>query len=278
MGPLLSSIILVELKVVLPLVKSNISHKQAIAVRVVLCKQLTICSLYLEPTSNPTYNDLNHLINQLATPFIILGDLNAHNTLWHCNNTNAKGRVVERILEDFNISLLNDDSPTHFTSFTNTTSIIDLGICSSHIFPEFQWNVLKELHGSDHFPIVLKLTSQQKTSAIPRWNLSKANWVLFRGEFSSVEDITSTLDSPVDAYACLEQHIISAATRSIPQTSPSKGRPPVPWWDKTCKLLRKITLKCYDVYRANPSQTNKIIYHRALAKKKRYFKKAKAKS
>ena len=45
------------------IVKSNISHNivglqtalQAIAVRVVLCKQLTICSLYLEPISNPTY-------------------------------------------------------------------------------------------------------------------------------------------------------------------------------------------------------------------------------
>ena len=37
-------------------------------------------------------------------------------------------------------------------------------------------------------------------------------------------------------------------------------------------------MKCYDVYRANPSEINKIIYHRALAKKKKYFKKAKAAS
>ena len=122
------------------------------------------------------------------------------------------------------------------------------------------------------------MIAQQKISAIPRWNLSKANWVLFQKEFYSVEDIISILDNPVDAYTCLEQRIISAVTRSIPKTIPSKGRPPVPWWDKTCKNLRKIALKYYDVYRANPPQTNKIIYHCALAKKKKYFKKAKVTS
>ena len=68
---------------------------------------------------------------------------------------------------------------------------------------------------------------------------------------SSVEDITSTIDCPVHAYHTLEQHIIKAATTAIPQTNPSKGRPPVPWLDRTCKNLQKIALKFYDVYRAN---------------------------
>ena len=68
---------------------------------------------------------------------IILGDLNAQNTMWHCNSTNAKGRIIEKILQDQNISQLNDYSPTHYTNHTNTTSVIDLGLCSSNILPDF---------------------------------------------------------------------------------------------------------------------------------------------
>ena len=138
------------------IVRTDIYHElvalqtplQTITVKVVFKNQLTIYSLYLEPGSNHTYNNLDNLIYQLETPFIILGDLNAHSTMWHCNSTNAKGRIIERILDDHNISLLNADSPTHYTSHTNTNSIIDLG--------------------SDHFPNVIKLNTQYKTPALAR--------------------------------------------------------------------------------------------------------------
>ena len=83
----------------------------------------------MEPGSNPTYNYLDNLIDQLEAPFIILADLNAL-------STNAKGHIIERILEDHNISLVNDDSQTHYTSHTNTTSVIDLGLYSSRFSME----------------------------------------------------------------------------------------------------------------------------------------------
>ena len=116
---------------------------KAIALKVVLKKQLTICFLYLEPGSNPTYNNLDNFIDQLEAPFIILGDLNSHSSMLHCNSTNAKGRIIEKLLEDHNISLLNDDSPTHYTSHTNTTSVIDWGLCYSIFFQIFNGMSLK---------------------------------------------------------------------------------------------------------------------------------------
>ena len=79
---------------------------------------MTICSLYLEPGLNPTFNTLDNLVDQLEARFIILRDLNARSTMWHCNSINAKGRIIEQILEDHNISLQNDE--THYTSHTNT--------------------------------------------------------------------------------------------------------------------------------------------------------------
>ena len=52
---------------------------QAVAVSVILHKRLTICSLYLPPDLHLQSQDLQDLINQLPTPYMILGDCNAHN-------------------------------------------------------------------------------------------------------------------------------------------------------------------------------------------------------
>ena len=133
-----------------------------------------------------------------------------------------------------------------------------MGLCFSNILSDFKWNVLKEPHKSDHFPISLKLNAQCKTLAVARWNLSKANWALFLKEFSPVEDITSNIDCPVHAYNTLEQHTIKETTTAIPQINPSKGRPTVPWWDQTFKSLRKIALKSYDVQYTEPTHLKLI--------------------
>ena len=90
-----------------------------------------------------------------------------------------------------------------------------------------------------------------------------------------MEDITPNIDCPVVADHTLEQCIINSATKVILHKNPSRkathffgGTKPI--------SLGKIALKCYDVYRANTSPINKIIYHGALAKIEKYFQKAKA--
>ena len=267
------------------IVKSNISHEyiplrttlQAVAIKVVLKKQYTICSLYLDPSSEILYSDLEDLVKQLDRPFIIIGDLNAHNPLWNSTSTNNRGRIIERLLIENNVSILNDDRATYYNLHNNTTSVIDLGLCSSEILMDFHWRVSENLHGSDHFPILLRLNEPRQVPTVPRWNLDKANWKLYQEKCSTISEI-SIMENNLEAYEALEELIITAASEAIPTTRPTKGKPPVPWWDKTCKTLRKITLRCYDKYRTNPSYTNKIIYQRALAKKKQYFKQAKRKS
>ena len=104
---------------------------------------------------------VDNFINQLETLFIILCYLNAHGTIWHCNSTNAnKGRIIEKI--NYNI-------PTHciikwwqFNLYTIQLITLILStplqlLTWDYALPNFQWTVLKEHHGSDHFPLVLKL-------------------------------------------------------------------------------------------------------------------------
>jgi len=71
------------------LVKPTTPHRQiklqtglqAIAIRATLGKTITVCSIYLPPTTVFNSTDLEDLINQLPSPFVIAGDFNSHNLI-----------------------------------------------------------------------------------------------------------------------------------------------------------------------------------------------------
>ena len=125
------------------------------AAKVYLNKIYTICSIYL-PHNNISRNKFAQVINQLTTPFLILGDMNARSPIWGDNGANSPNRcggIFEQLLSEYNVYLLNTDSYTHYHCQTDTYSIIDLSICSSDCTDEFNFSVNQCLHGSDHYPI-----------------------------------------------------------------------------------------------------------------------------
>ena len=64
---------------------------QAIAVKVTLHRTINICSIYIPPHDAINESEINNILQQLPTPFILLGDFNSHNTMWGCRSTNHKG-------------------------------------------------------------------------------------------------------------------------------------------------------------------------------------------
>ena len=48
-----------------------------------------------------------------------------------------------------------------------------------NIYLDFDWSVCDDLHGSDHFPILIKETESSNDEQHCRWNLKKANWETF---------------------------------------------------------------------------------------------------
>ncbi len=54
--------------------------------------------------------------------FVAVGDLNATNTLWQCNGTNKRGKILESICDQLNLSIINGEEPTSRKS----SNIIDL--------------------------------------------------------------------------------------------------------------------------------------------------------
>ena len=122
------------------LVKGNIPHRhialntalQATAVNVSLHRNFTVCNLYLPPCDRVSYQDLDDLILQLPTPFVLVGDFNAHSPLWgEVPKSDARGKVIETLLNQHNLCILNDRKiATHLHLPTGSSSSIDLSICS----------------------------------------------------------------------------------------------------------------------------------------------------
>ena len=143
------------------IVNNSVSHHfvkldstlQVVAVNISLNKTITLCSVYLPPSSPTDVKEVDHLIDQLPKPFILMGDFNAHHTLWGCKDTNDKGRLIEDFVTEHDLVLPNDKSSTYLHPATGSYSSLDLTICSPGIFSDFTWKVCDYLHGSDHFPI-----------------------------------------------------------------------------------------------------------------------------
>ena len=248
---------------------------QAVAIKVLFDKEVTICSLYLPPDpASFSFNDLQFLIDQLPVPFLILGDFNAHNPLWGGNVLDAKGRIIEAIIDSNPITLLNDGSMTFHNIFLNRQSAIDLSLSSSNISLDFNWVVNEYLNGSDHFPIHLKYVINSPTESPPKWKVEEADWGNFSRE-SKLEREFESFECHIEAYDYFAENVLRSANSSIPKTKGKPRRPTVPWWNKTCGILRRITRKTYKKYKSSGTTQAKIIYQRAMAKQRKYFKKVK---
>ncbi|KAG5868697.1 hypothetical protein JTB14_028712 [Gonioctena quinquepunctata] len=87
---------------------------EAVAVTTWCPNKLTICSIYIPPSHTLTECELVDLIYQLPSPFIIVGDFNAHNEMWGSTKSFGKGNVVQNVINITGICLLNSGSNTHF--------------------------------------------------------------------------------------------------------------------------------------------------------------------
>lgn len=115
------------------------TNLQAVALRIILDKQITVSSIYMPPRSNFSDADIQWLIDQLPQPFFILGDFDAHNLLWGGHTLDNEGKITEDIINNNDIVLLNDGTMTYHNIYFNSYSAIVLSVCSSAIALDFIW-------------------------------------------------------------------------------------------------------------------------------------------
>ena len=278
-------------------VRKSINHRsvflrtpsQACAIQVFTSKWVTLCSLYLEPllerrlvdhSGHPrplTVDDLQQLIDQLPQPFILMGDFNAKHTLWGETSCDPWGILVEQLIDQNNLVILNDGSPTRHDIYHNTLSAIDLSICSPSVALDYQWSVNADKHGSDHWPIHLTLVQNLPSSCLPKWKISEADWQSYT-HHAVISSKCSDFGSPVEAYTHFKDFVTEKASDHIPRTSGNPNRPVVPWWNKDCAVSRRITRACDHRFNRYPCMANRIALSRARARQNRIFKEARRKS
>ena len=59
-------------------------------------KTLTVCNVYFPPSLDVNFSDLEHLLELLPAPFVLLGDVNVHSPLWGNVRQDSRGQMVEK--------------------------------------------------------------------------------------------------------------------------------------------------------------------------------------
>ena len=248
---------------------------QAVAVRIDLNRRpFTLCSIYLPPDGTLPVLELRRLTAQLPGPLLLLGDFNAHHTVWGCRSSNARGRALESFINEESLCLLNTGTRTHVTLPLGQTSVLDLSLTSPQLAHHFTWTVADDPLGSDHFPVWLRFQGEPAIGPRPRrWNLRTADWVAFRAQLDEV-----CCSESICIPGCIESFtsaIISAAEGSIPRTSGTPRRIPVPWWTDACRDAIRARRRSFRKFDRHSSTENLIAFRKARAFAKRTIQEAK---
>jgi len=174
--------------------------------------------MYVPPHATPTEQEIEDLILQLPIPFIFMGDFNARYSLWGSQKQNQKGKLIENIILNNDITLLNTKQSTYIHPATGCLSSIDLTLCSASIALDYSWICQNDTHGSDHFPIIIYSNkSYSSSSQLPQfWKINKVDGskftVLCENTLNSTtNNNTTTIHQFVDI-------LISVANDTIPKT------------------------------------------------------------
>ena len=250
------------------------TNLNALSVRVFLPQPLTVCSLYLPPSSPVSYESLDSLVSQLPPPFVLVGDFNARSSYWRDSGNNSNGRVVRDVIVDRHLDVLNDGSPTHYHAQTDSYTCIDLCVCSPDFPPDRFWSVHDDLCGSDHFPALLDLLPVAPIFPRPHWSYRRAKWGSFTKSSRSLLSLAPSSSAVADQLPEFAEALCTLARSHIPlRTSPL--RPSVVWWNEECMRAKRERRRLYRAFQRSRTPHAYIQYRRQCALTRRTFRLAK---
>lgn len=254
------------------------SSFEVVAVRAILFDHLvTVCSMYISPDERFDKIEFEKMVDQLPEPYVIIGDFNAHSTLWGDSRCDARGRAIENFLLLSGACLFNKAEPTYYSTTHNTYSCIDLAIGSPSLLPYLEWKVNNNPYGSDHFPTLLETRQWHERPAYPKkWNLRGANWVKYRELCTlRLEEVDHLSVEELASY--ITEYILNSANKCIPQSSANKNNAK-PWWNEDCENAKKCQNKAWSIFSRYPTVENLINFKSCKANGRRIRRIAKRES
>lgn len=168
----------------------------------------------------PDVRFYSHYITELTSicpkPYFIIGDLNCQHQAWGSSWCNPNGNRLNQYIIEENLIILNSGEPTRITP-PRTISVPDITLCSPSISLNCSWNVLADYGSSDHFPILISMSSQRR---IPNqhcheyrgFNVKKANWDTFTNFIYA-----KMSSNECQSYRSFHDIICEAASIAIPK-------------------------------------------------------------
>ena len=245
---------------------------QAIAVTISLQKTITICNVYLPPGTPITQTQLDNLTEQLPQPFLLVGDLNAHNPIWDCKSAlNSKGKLIEALISRNQLCIWNKNEATYIHPATGSLSTLDLALCSGNIFLDYSFEVHDDLCGSDHFPIFLFPTQQRQNDHVQRWKLNRADWPEFRRLCD--QELTPELMSSVnDDTEIFTSSLLFISEITIPKTSAVPKKLNKPWWNDECQEALDSRKRALNKFKKRPTSDNLDSFKKQYARARRIIR------
>ena len=173
---------------------------------------------------------ITSLTRSLPSPYPLAMDANAHHLHWGSPAIDARVTLLFNFLDSANLACLNSGEPTFYSS-SGLFRSIDLTFSSPTLAPLFSWHLHFDSFNSDHFLILLDSSFFfPHVSPIPKWNLSEADWDRFRSDLQQptrFESLDQSCQSTSDA-------LLSAATHSVPFSTPRPRCRVAFWWTRAC--------------------------------------------
>jgi len=180
-------------------------------------ENISLLSVYIAPDQKLTLAHLNKFISRNSN-VIIAGDFNAKHNLWGSQTIDARGKVIERFLEDNDLVCINKGEGTRI-HYNGTISHLDLVICSKDLAIDLDCKVGDDTWGSDHYPIFISLKSPiTNTAEFPgnKFNYKKADWTAFNKILQNDALNSSTSSDVSTSYCSLLHSFIQARNSAIP--------------------------------------------------------------
>lgn len=234
---------------------------------------LDIFSVY-NPNHEICLVEYDHYLSQLQRSCILVGDFNAHNSLWNSSCCpNMSGRNLASALLNFpDICLLTPlNFPTYYNVANKKHSTLDLCLLSSDLYPSSTIDLVPDDLGSDHSPILIAINfraSVVKHEIRGRWIYdSEAKWREWAAKLPVKQGEN---DDDYDQFAL---NIIDTS-KQIFKMSKTTVNPKYskPWWSKECEKAVRERHHAKQTFKKHPILCNLLKLRRAEAVAKKVVK------
>lgn len=208
----------------------------------------TFLSLYIPPNLNSNaikphlkaiFDNLNNCSNT-----IVGGDLNGQHPIWdNSNRINSRGYLLAELITQSHLHIINTGEMTRLNLINHTGSAIDVTCASPDLGSCVEWEVQQQHLGSDHLPILIKITlnSLQITRKRKHIQYNKLAITLPKCNFDNTVDI--------EDFETQLETIINMHTKETISKHTNKS-----WWNQKIKNRWIIKEKKQQIYNANKTE------------------------